>query len=424
MIISQRKYNLINQILIVLIASTIVFRPFCTLILIVFTLFNAFNFKYIKIEKRQLKDIVIIASPFLLSVFFVFLNDDLLSGLKTIEKVLMLLILPLIVLTNRYLDIKLILHYYRIVFLMLLIFFLFRFIIVYPDKIEKYINGIDLIEIGYQYAISLGSHAPALNLHIAFLTVVNFYFLVKSFVLKDKKKISLNILLFLIAFVFLLIVNTRIALANVFVGCTIVLLFEFTKIYSLKKTILIATFSFFSLIGLAGLYVKINPYMLEKYSTVTFDHMDKVGKLDEIENPEIVVFNALVTRVSIWKSAYELAVQNLPFGTGAANGKKELNNYFKNTNQKFLAKYEFPVHNQILDYTIKFGILGLLCSLMYLLYPFYKFSNLREYQSLFLVFGIIFFISNLTDDFLIRFDGIVFSGLFYTLFSSLSYKNN
>lgn len=424
MIISQRKYNLINQILIVLIASTIVFRPFCTLILIVFTLFNAFNFKYIKIEKRQLKDIVIIASPFLLSVFFVFLNDDLLSGLKTIEKVLMLLILPLIVLTNRYLDIKLILHYYRIVFLMLLIFFLFRFIIVYPDKIEKYINGIDLIEIGYQYAISLGSHAPALNLHIAFLTVVNFYFLVKSFVLKDKKKISLNILLFLIAFVFLLIVNTRIALANVFVGCTIVLLFEFTKIYSLKKTILIATFSFFSLIGLAGLYVKINPYMLEKYSTVTFDHMDKVGKLDEIENPEIVVFNALVTRVSIWKSAYELAVQNLPFGTGAANGKKELNNYFKNTNQKFLAKYEFPVHNQILDYTIKFGILGLLCSLMYLLYPFYKFSNLREYQSLFLVFGIIYFISNLTDDFLIRFDGIVFSGLFYTLFSSLSYKNN
>jgi hypothetical protein len=35
--------------------------------------------------------------------------------------------------------------------------------------------------------------------------------------------------------------------------------------------------------------------------------MDKVGKLDEIDHPEIVVYSSFVTRVSIWKSAWELS---------------------------------------------------------------------------------------------------------------------
>jgi hypothetical protein len=34
-------------------------------------------------------------------------------------------------------------------------------------------------------------------------------------------------------------------------------------------------------------FIKTIHYMKEKYSTVTFAHMDKVGKLDEIKNPEI-----------------------------------------------------------------------------------------------------------------------------------------
>jgi hypothetical protein len=57
--------------------------------------------------------------------------------------------------------------------------------------------------------------------------------------------------------------------------------------------------------------------MKEKYSTVTFAYMDKVGKLDEIENPEAKVFNSFVTRVHLeiclgtvlGSSAFELVLQ-------------------------------------------------------------------------------------------------------------------
>jgi len=75
--------------------------------------------------------------------------------------------------------------------------------------------------------------------------------------------------------------------------------------------------------------------MKEKYSSVTFAYMDKVGKLDEIDHPEIKVFNSLVTRVSIWKSAWELSLQHLPFGVGSSDGKPELVKYFKHTHQHF-----------------------------------------------------------------------------------------
>ena len=168
--------------------------------------------------------------------------------------------------------------------------------------------------------------------------------------------------------------------------------------------------------GVLFFFVQNNPYMKEKYSSVTFAYMDKVGKLDEIEHPEFKVFNSLVTRVSIWKSGWELAIKNLPFGVGASDGKPELVKYFKQTNQHFLAKYEFPTHNQFLDFLIKFGILGPLVVLLYIFTIGYLGFSLKN--AVVLSFFFLFFTSNLTDDFLLRFDGIAFSGLWMAIFGS------
>jgi hypothetical protein len=77
--------------------------------------------------------------------------------------------------------------------------------------------------------------------------------------------------------------------------------------------------------------------------------MDKVGKLDEIENPELKVYNSLVTRLYL-EISMELSVQNLPFGV-ASHSKPALIKYYQQTNQHFLAKYEFPACNQFLDFS-------------------------------------------------------------------------
>jgi O-antigen ligase len=156
--------------------------------------------------------------------------------------------------------------------------------------------------------------------------------------------------------------------------------------------------------------------MKEKYSTQIFSNMDKVGKLDEIDHPEIAVYSSFVTRVSIWKSAWELSLKNLPFGVGASDGKPELVKYFKETNQIFLAEYEFPTHNQFLDFLLKFGIVGPIVALSYI--GFIAYLGIKTKNAVIIAFFLLFFISNLTDDFLLRFDGIAFSGLWISIFAS------
>ena len=169
--------------------------------------------------------------------------------------------------------------------------------------------------------------------------------------------------------------------------------------------------------GIFILFLQKNSYMKEKYSSVTFAYMDKVGKLDEIDHPEIKVFNSLVTRVSIWKSAWELSLQHLPFGVGASDGKPELVKYFKQTHQHFLAKYAFPTHNQFLDFLLKFGVAGPLVVLLYIGAIGYLGIDIKN--ALIFSFFFLFFTSNLTDDFLLRFDGITFSGFWFSIFGSL-----
>jgi O-antigen ligase len=212
------------------------------------------------------------------------------------------------------------------------------------------------------------------------------------------------------------------ALSNVFAGTIIVFLFEVIPNYNFKKVAVIITLGSILLGGILFLFVQKNPYMIKKYSSVTFANMDKVGKLDEIKNPEAKVFNSFVTRASIWKSAWELSLDHLPFGVGASDGKPELFKYYKQTNQHFLAKYEFPTHNQFLDFLLKFGFLGPIIVFLYIFTIGYLGYDLKN--AIIISFFILFFTSNLTDDFLLRFDGIAFSGFWFSVFGSLWLQEN
>lgn len=157
------------------------------------------------------------------------------------------------------------------------------------------------------------------------------------------------------------------------------------------------------------------PYTVEKYSSQIFNDLDKIGKLDEIKDPEITVYSSLVTRLSIWKSSLELGNKNFLIGVGSSDAGKELNHYYKSTNQQFLAKYGFITHNQFLNYYIKYGIIGIMGCLIYLLYPFY--IGFKTKNMIIICFSVNFFISNLTDDYLNKFDGLVYSSLFYSIFT-------
>lgn len=416
--ISEKTFDKVFNVFLFLIAITLIFRKLCTIFLIIFVVFNLLFLKKIKISKSQLPIMLVIAAPFLTEILFFGNNDSYALGLKSLEKSLSLLFFPLFIIGNyQRIQFLQILKAYCVGTTVIMCFFFVRFILLDPWHFFKYLNGIDLWEMGYVFSNSIGIHAPALNMHLAFVAFSNLYFLFDtSKKIKGKWFKFGNWTLFILSFFFVLYVNTRMALLATLVGFMTVGYFQISKRFSskvfFKRAIVILV-----LIGsILFLFLQKDPYMKEKYSTQIFSNMDKVGKLDEIDHPEIAVYSSFVTRLSIWKSAWELSLKNLPFGVGASDGKLELVKYFKETNQIFLAKYEFPTHNQFLDYLLKFGILGPIVALLYI--GFIAFLGFKTKNAVIISFFLLFFISNLTDDFLLRFDGIVFSGLWISIFAS------
>jgi O-antigen ligase len=418
MIISEKKFNKIFNGFLVLLAIAMIFRKPCTLLIILFAVFNLFFIKKLSYSKQSLILIILIASPLLLEVIMFWNNDSFGKGIKSLEKYSSLLVFSLFILGNyQRIQFFKILQLYSIATTGILLFFFIRFTIYYPELMHKYLDGNDLWEMGYEFANSVGIHAPALNMHLAFVSICNLFFVFETFRLPEKWVLKIaSSVVFVLSFFFVLFVNTRMALLNVLIGFALVFFGEVFRKYKFKKVVGTMIVLILVLGGVLLIFVQNNSYMKEKYSSVTFAYMDKVGKLDEIDHPEAKVFNSLVTRVSIWKSGWELAEKNLLFGVGASDGKPELVKYYKKTNQHFLAKYEFPTHNQFLDFLIKFGILGPLVVLFYIFTISYLGISLKN--TVVFSFFFLFFTSNLTDDFLLRFDGIAFSGLWFSIFGS------
>lgn len=418
MTISEKNFNKIFNGFLGLIAIAMIFRKPCTLLIVLFAVFNLIFIKKLNYSKQSVVLILLIASPLVLEIIMFWNNNSFPKGLKSLEKYSSLLVFPLFILGNyQRIQFLKILKFYSKTTTGIILFFFIRFIICFPELVHKYLNGNDLWEVGYEFSNSIGIHAPALNMHLAFVSICSLLFAFESFRLREKWILKMiNCSVFILSFFFVLFINTRMALFTVLIGFFLVFFGEVMHEYNFKKVLITLTLLIVTLGGVLFFFVQNNPYMKEKYSSVTFAYMDKIGKLDEIENPEAKVFNSLVTRVSIWKSGWELAVKNMPFGVGASDGKPELVKYFKQTNQNFLAKYEFPTHNQFLDFLIKFGILGPLVVFVYIFTIAFLGVSLKN--SIVLSFFFLFFMSNLTDDFLLRFDGIVFSGFWMAIFGS------
>lgn len=416
--ISEKTLDKLFNLFLFLIAITLIFRKLSTVFLIAFVVFNLLFLKKIKISKNQLPIMLLVAAPFLMEMLFFWNNDSYALGLKSLEKSVSLLFFPIFIIGNyQRIQFMKILKAYCITTTAIMVFFFVRFIVLDSEHFFKYFNGNDLWEMGYVFADSMGIHAPALNMHLAFVAFSNLYFLFEASKINYSKwSKTRDLLVFILSFFFVLYVNTRMALLATLIGFLIVVYFQISKSYSSKVIFKRAIIVLFLITTVLFLFIQKNPYMKEKYSTQIFSNMDKVGKLDEIDHPEIAVYSSFVTRVSIWKSAWELSLKHLPFGVGASDGKAELVKYFKETDQVFLAEYEFPTHNQFLDYLLKFGILGPIVALFYI--GFIAYLGIKTKNPVVISFFFLFFMSNLTDDFLLRFDGIIFSGLWISIFAS------
>lgn len=402
-----------------ILAAVLVFRKPGTLLIVAFILGNLCFYKKLSFKRDKWWPVLLIAIPFLLDLFFLWNNDPWTDGFKHMEKRLSTLLFPLFIIGQTFvIDLKKVLRIYTVAFTAILFILFLRFLWIEPELMTKYLSGIDLWEMGYSFANSTTVHAPALNMHVAFLVVASAYLCIKYGIERINRRFFIQLVITITSLFLLLFINTRLAIANAFFGVFVVLFLELVKKVSRKKLVSISLGVLLTFMLVGGAFAKAFPFIIDKYTKVTFAHMDMVGRLDELENPEAQVYSSFVTRVSIWKTAWERAQKDLWIGVGAADGKDELNQAYVDTNQKFLAKYKFPTHNQFLDFLLKFGIAGLIGVLLYVMHVLWL--SLQTKNALIFFFFVLFFTSNLTDDFLIRYDGITFSALWISVFAVIA----
>jgi O-antigen ligase len=348
--------------------------------------------------------------PVILHVLFFWNNESFTESIKQLEKFTVFLVFPLIfIYQSRPINIRKMLSYYSSIFSTILFLFFLYYLSVNFVNFKGYVLGKDVWKMGYAFSNFLGTHAPRFNMHVSFLSFVNL-FLVMNTTLRKGKYFSLFIRVLCLAsslFV-MLIINTRLAIAVFFVGASsyVAYIFFANRLAAKKIYFVSAILGVISIVFLLTF-----PYTLEKFQKKTFNQIDMIGKLDQIAQPEEKIYNSLVTRLTVWSVVLDMSTKKPMTGYGYTNCYALLFKEYRDSNQHFLLKYKFNVHNQFLDYLLKFGYLGAILLIIFFANKFY--IALKTRSAVFLYFCILFLAANLFDDLLRVYDGIAF-GAFWT----------
>lgn len=415
----RSKVDYIFNILILLIGITFFIRKVSTILIIIFIVFCIFFKRELKIYKEGKWLFWTISSLFWVELLFLWNSSDFTIAIKGLEKYLSLLVLPVFIIGNfRAVKFRFIIeNYARLVFI-LITFFLIRFLFIEPERVATYLSGNHLWEAGYVIADSFGNHAPNVNLHLTFVSSILLYYFLKGY----NTRTRLSNLAYLISILgtscLIFIINTRVALALMFLGYLLIIGFYFYRNKNITTQFKIGiSATFFALLFVVFLVISEVSYIKAKYTTVTFGYMDKIGKLDEISHPESQAFNSLVLRLSVWNSALNVAKENnVLIGVGASDLEPLLFNYYESSEQNFLLKYKLGIHNQYIENSLKFGVAGIISLLCFISVSGYL--GLRLKNVLMIVFFLNILIANVFDSYLSLFMGIVYSGWLLSLFSA------
>lgn len=123
--------------------------------------------------------------------------------------------------------------------------------------------------------------------------------------------------------------------------------------------------------------------------------------------------HSVIMRWEYWKTAYRIFKQNLWIGVGTGDLQDAFNSQYEKDNSQLLPQYRLRAHNQYITYAVTFGVLGIICFALFLIYPFLKHHLYRDFT--YLAFFSIVTISMLAEDTLETQVGINFFVLFNTL---------
>ncbi len=193
--------------------------------------------------------------------------------------------------------------------------------------------------------------------------------------------------------------------------CSVVLIFIYLK----KK--IFALYALGGIIALSVMLMLMVPSITTRFKEISFSNTNAPTAENE---------NSFNIRVGIYKCSTGIIKDNWAWGIGPGNVQKELNTCYNKISKAVYDQKNYNTHNQFLDYWAGLGIFGPTLLLLILLY-----TSVRNYKikiPLPFAISLLFFVAMLTENMLIRQNGIVpfafFTGLYFFSDSSNRLTSN
>ncbi len=356
------------------------------------------------------------SAVFSVALVWLLITTDKESGLKYLERSLSALIFPFLfsLIYNRFrLNIVFILRLFMISCLLRYFVFIYEVIDFELIFIFDYWKEI-LIQFNQLFKLN-ALHPSYFSMFLGFCSLICYDTIFR--VGSNLKKLFWTILL-LVFFV----INLSLA-AKMPIIATIVSMALISTTSTLRKSsrsqkkiaasLLVVGLSIFGLF----LYKVPNPIsqdIINYYQLLNGDEIGDIYDYNQYGTSSPIATWEKTNRVHIWKSGLELVKDNLFFGVGTGDIKQELNNRFIQDKQEYLAAKDTNSHNQILDYLIKYGIVGSLIIALSFMGYFKKAWN--DHNQLFMMFLVLCCLCMLTENILNRQYGIVFFFYINSLF--------
>lgn len=364
---------------------------------------------FVKKYKRLLQPIPLIFIGFyVVNLLGLIYTEDLQQGLAKVETKLLLFVFPLLLFTFGQFSKKqirtILLSFVLGVFTASLIFF-FHAIYFHPSIAVAFSKS-------FHWTHIMGYHRAFTSLQMAMSFFVVLYYFIEEYSDSKFGKKTVVFTYLLYSFVFVFLMSSRmeiIALSVVFLIAIIVYFYIQQKIlkgvgYALIASLLIGVIA----VSIPGAKHRLSHTIESIFKPKTEKQRKTGGDIRPI----------------IWASAVEIIRENPLIGIGTGDVQLELNEkYIKNGAVNAL-KSNLTVHNQFIQMTVSFGVVGLLAFLGITIFPFFLAIKKRKY--LYLIFLALFIIANMTESMLEKQEGILYFAFFNSFFALgiLSRENN
>lgn len=409
-------YNDIKIILLTFVIFTIPFGIHLNSLLII-----CFAFSWVLEGKFKNKFRIIIRKKYLLtfiSLYFLHIlallySENLDVAFSQLEKKASLLILPLLIATMKISrkNVNLLVHSQIFsVTLACIICFVSSL-----NEIFNFQNDVNNAHFRGVFTQAMGIHHVYLSIYIC-LAILFLCFLISKAIIRDKKTSYLLVLYFLnVGFLFYMI--------SILVARSVIIGFFIALVVSLSLYI-IKSKSFKT--GLAGILMTgIIFFLVGKSEKVQY--MYNLSMKEDLTLRENLIFDytdkywydwnsGTKLRLAIWSCVLEVYKNNNPLiGVGTGDVQHELMRQYTKVGFQYAHERNYTVHNQYLDFLLRLGIIGTILFLFIIIYS--AIICIKKNNYLYLSFLILFCVCCITESTLEVQKGIVFFGLFNSLFA-------